>query len=515
MHPLDRKQFLWLSLLLVVWALYGLTGRDAWKADEAVVLGAVLDWREHLGFFREASAPLHVLVSGFFADALGAWLDPQDGARVASGLFALLAFLFTGLAARSLFGPGHEAAAVLALMGCLGLMLRAHALLPESAMLMGYALLLLGLTEARDHFGRGALLLASAFVCLGLLRGWVDLAAGLLIVLATMLSSEWRTRDLRKALPAAAAVAALILAALWLFQGSGVDSWWRMSLRFIDEPRQSGVLLADLAWFAWPVWPLAIWAIWHDHRRLAREFTLHPVLVATLILFLWAHWPAYTREGGLVALLVPLSLLAAKGMASLKRGAAQALYWFGVLTFLFFALVFWIYYFAIDWGWPPRAAAHMAKLTPDYAAGSVGYATLAAALLVTLLWLVAIPLFPRAKVRPVLVWATGMTLTWILMFSLFRGWADAGWGYRPMLRAMSAHLPKQACLRAEVEPDVAAMLRYHLPDRYRAKGECAYWLVAGEPDFLVLDDKPLHPLWSGARPRKKSDVHSLYIAVPN
>jgi hypothetical protein len=237
------------------------------------------------------------------------------------------------------------------------------------------------------------------------------------------------------------------------------------------------------------------------------------VLAASLILLLWAHWPAYSREGGLVGLLAPLSLLAAKGMASLKRGAAQALYWFGVLTFLFFAVVFWLYYFAIDWGWPARAAAHMARLTPAYAAGSVGLGALSMAILVSVLWVVAIPLFPRAKVRPVLVWATGMTLTWILLFSLFRGWADAGWGYRPMLRAMAENLPRQACLRAEVEADVAAMLRYHLADRYRRDGDCAYWLIAGEADFLTLGGKPMHPLWSGARPRKRSDVYSLYVTL--
>jgi hypothetical protein len=513
MHALGRKQFLWLALLLTVWALFGLVGRDAWKPDEARVLGGLLDWRDHAWLFQSASAPLFSLVADLTASLPGSGLDYQDGARLASGLFALIAFLCTGLAARALFGPGHEAAAVLSLMGCLGLMLRAHALLPETAMLMAYALLLLGLVEARESYLRGGALLSAAFICLALARGWIDVAAGLLIVLATLLSGEWRTRAMAPALALALVVALSTVLGLDQALGAPGRSWLDMSLGFITTPRQPGTLLTDLAWVAWPVWPLALWAIWHDHRRLDREFTLYPMLAAIVVLFFFAHFSAYSREGGLVGLLVPLSLLSAKGMASLKRGAAQAMYWFGVLTFIFFGLVFWLYYTAIDWGWPVKAAARMAKLTPNYVPGDVGVPALALAGAATVLWLIAIPLFPRAKVRPVLVWATGMTFAWVLMFTLFRGWADAGWGYAPMIRDMATRLPAQACLRARVGDDVAAMLRYHLPGAYRDKGACDYWLIAGDAEDMTLDGKPMRLLWSGARPRYKRDIHSLYGVV--
>lgn len=513
MHTLDRKHFLWLVVLLTIWAMYGLTGRDVWKPDEALVLAGLLDWRDHAWLFQHASAPLYSLLANLTAALPDTGLEYQDGARLASGLFALLAFLFTGLAARSLFGPGHELAAVLALMGCLGLMLRAHALLPETAMLMAYALLLLGLIEAREHPLGGTLALSGALVFLALSRGWIDLAAGWLIVLATMLSREWRTRSMALSLALASAVAMLVVLALqWAYASPGV-TWLGMSGGFLRGLRQSGDVLSDLSWVAWPVWPLAIWAVWHDHRRLGREFTLHPMLAATCVLLLLAHWPAYSREGGLVVLLAPLSLLAAKGIASLKRGASQALYWFGVLTFVFFALVFWLYYMAIDMGWPAKAAAHMARLTPNYVPGEVGTVHLLIAGAATLFWLVAIPLFPRAKVRPVLVWATGMIFAWILMFTLFRGWADAGWGYRPMIHDMARHLPPSACLRARVDADVDTMLRYHLPRQYRSAGECDYWLVAGEAEAMQLAGKPMRLLWNGARPRYKRDRFALYAVT--
>jgi hypothetical protein len=507
MHPLKRGQFFWLAAVLGLWALYGLVGRDAWKADEALALGALLDWREQARLFVEPGAPLFTLLASALGNVLAPWLDMQDAARHASALFALGAFLCTGLAARALFGPGHEGAAVLALMGCFGLMLRAHALLPETAQLMAYALLLYAIAEARDHFLRGSLLLALAFLALALLRGGLDLAAGLAIALLPWLSREWRTHAARHALALAVGVA--LLGVLWLAWASAGD-WGRLTAAFLDAPRATGALFADLAWFAWPVWPLALWAVWYDHRRLDREFVLYPPLAAILVLFLFGHFSAYSREGGLVALLVPLALLAAKGLVSLKRGAAQALYWFGVLTFLFFALLFWAYYGAIEWGWPAKAAAHMARLTPAYVAGGVGWPALLAAAGATLAWLVAIPLFPRAKARPVLVWATGMTMAWIVMFSLFRGWADAGWGYRPLIESLARQVPARACLRVQADADMHAMLRYHLADRYRPGGACDYWLVAGAPRAMSLDGAPMRLLWSGARPRQKREVYSLY-----
>lgn len=513
MHVLSRKHALWLAVLLSLWSVYGLVGRDAWKPDEAMVLGGLLDWRDSSLLFQTASAPLYTLLADMTATVRELGLDYQDGARLSSGLFVLFAFLFTGMAARALFGPGHEAAAVLTLMGCLGLMLRAHALLPDTAMLMAYALLVLGLAEARDHAGRGFALLAAAFTALALLRGGVDIAAAALIVLLTMLSREWRTRALLVAFPGALAVSALLVLTLDQASSAPGASWLDMSLGFLRNLRDPEAVISDVAWLAWPAWPLALWAVWHDHRRLGREFTLHPMLATLLVLFVVAHWPAYSREGGAMLLLVPCSLLAAKAVESLKRGASQALYWFGVLTFLFFACVFWLYFAAIEWGWPVEAARHMTKLTPNYGSGAVGGVAIALAAVATLIWLVAIPFFPRAKVRPVLVWATGMTLTWVLLFSLFRPWADAGWGYRPMFEELAGKMPAKACLRARVDPDVEIMLRYHLPEHYRLDGACDYWLVAGQPGELQLAGEPMRLLWSGARPRYKRDIHSLYGVV--
>src|SRR5512134_1379929 len=131
MQSLTRTQQVWLAVFLTAWCFIGLTGRDAWKPEEALALAPLLDWLALGGLPAASPFPLHTLLSGLTAWLTQPWLDIQDGARLASGLLTLAALGLTGLAARTLYGPGYNATAMLALLGCFGLMLRAHALLPE------------------------------------------------------------------------------------------------------------------------------------------------------------------------------------------------------------------------------------------------------------------------------------------------------------------------------------------------------------------------------------------------
>lgn len=514
MQPLSRAQQFWLAVFLTGWCFVGLTGRDAWKQDEALALAPLLDWLAS-GALLPASSPfpLHTLLSGLTAWLSQPWLDLQDGARLTSGMLTLAALGFTGLAARALYSPGYGAAAALALMGCFGLMLRAHALLPETALLAGYAMLLYGVALARTRAGAGATVIAIAAFALVLSRGLPDLVAAALIVTLPMLSREWRERTYRRAAWHGLAGLAVLLGlwlALLLVQGDGASNqWWRQFLAQTLPNRSPASLLNILSWFAWPVWPLALWTLWHEHRRLARVPVLHPVLAAVLVTLSLGLWPSHASGSGVLPVLAPLALLAAHGVANLKRGAGQGFYWFGVLCFLFFALAFWVYFAAIEWGWPAGIAGHMGRLVPNFNADQTDPVLLLTAVAATLLWLVAIPLFPRAKARPVLVWATGMALSWLLLITLFKPWAEAGWGYRPQIRAMAGHLPADACLRADVDPAMTTMLRLHLPGRFRATGDCDWWLVTGAREDFAAEAWPVSTAWTGFRPRDRSRYYAL------
>ncbi len=153
----------------------------------------------------------------------------------------------------------------------------------------------------------------------------------------------------------------------------------------------------------------------------------------------------------------------------------------------------------------------MARLTPSYHPGSVEIGAILLAGVATLAWLIAIPLFPRAKTRPVLVWATGMVLSWILIAALFRPWIEAGWGYRPLIADLGRHLPRGACLKTEVDAPMAVMLRHHL--KTSARPDCPWTLKllsrnAVKPAKATGNDQ-VTVVWEGSRPRYKSQLYRL------
>ena len=508
MNPTQPAKLFWLFVLALFWAFYGLIGRDAWKADEALALAPILEARADLAQAWRAPAPLHVGAAALSARLAAPWAAFQDGARLASGVFTLATLLFTALAARRLFGPGFAATATLALIGCLGLMLRMHALAPETALLAVWAALLAGVALGRDSFRPGGLLIGLALSALLLgMRGPPDLLAGLMLAVLPLLSPQWRRSGYRRALVLGLGVAVALSAAMLIglhFSGL-LDGWARWhGIPRLAEFTSSFRAFSELPWLAWPLWPLALAALWHEHRRLGRAWELHPPLFALLAALLATLWPSWTRDGGLLPLLPPLALLAAHGVDSMKRGAAQAFYWFGVLCFLFFIVAFWTYFAALEWGMPTRLAARVAGLTPSYRPGSVALGGVLLAATASALWLLAVPLFPRAKIRPVLVWASGMVLVWVLLIALFRPWMEAGWGYRPLIEDLRRQLPAEACLNVEVDPAMRAMLRYHLPARSGA--DCPWLLVAA----ARAEDFATEPSWRGARPRLKRQGYLLY-----
>lgn len=511
MHVPSRTEKIWLFVFLTVWCFFGLTGRDAWKPEEALALAPILDWLQHGGLAAASPSPFHTLVSGLSAWLSQPWLDVQDGARLASGALTFAALMFTAYAALALYGPGYGAAAGLALLGCFGLMLRAHALLPETALLMGYAWLMYGIAHSRTRPVKAAVAIALSATVLTLSRGLPDLAASAAIVLLPLLSRDWRTRTYRQSAAWGLAGLAALLASwlLALYLNGQFDIWLHNQSLHLAPERSPLDLLNLLSWFAWPVWPLALWTVWHEHRRLGRESVLHPVLAALAVTFALSLWPSHAG-GGALPVLVPLALLAAHGVASMKRGAAQGFYWFGVLCFLFFVMAFWVYFSALEWGWPVPVARHLKDMNPFFHGSHISPSTLLGAAAATVIWLAIVPLFPRAKIRPILVWATGMALTWFLLILLFRPWSEAGWGYKPVIDAMARHLPAGACLRAEVDPAMATMLRLHLGERYRPAGRCGYLLTLRKPA------NGASPVWDGYRPRNKDRHYQLYrVGVMN
>ncbi|HEX5464552.1 MAG TPA: glycosyl transferase, partial [Burkholderiales bacterium] len=96
------------GLLCVAWILPGLIGHDPWKPDEAYSFGLIYHIIRHGDWVVPMLAgqpflekpPLYYLTAAAFAKAFSPPLALHDAARLASGFYMAIVFLFTGFAGR-------------------------------------------------------------------------------------------------------------------------------------------------------------------------------------------------------------------------------------------------------------------------------------------------------------------------------------------------------------------------------------------------------------------------------
>src|SRR5689334_1079108 len=121
-------------VVCLAWLLPGLVGHDPWKTDEAISFGAVVemlrsgDWTQFriAGEPYAAEGPLFLWTAATFAKAFGWILPLHDAARLAAGLYMAATLGLLAAAAWELMGERAVRMSVLLLIGCLGLLIRAH-----------------------------------------------------------------------------------------------------------------------------------------------------------------------------------------------------------------------------------------------------------------------------------------------------------------------------------------------------------------------------------------------------
>ena len=192
-------------LICLAWTLLGLVGHDPWKPDEAYTFGVVYhlmqsgDWVVPMlaGEPFMAKSPLIYQTAALFGAVFSPVLPLHDAARLATGAYMGLTFLFIALAAKELYGGSKSWMATLILLGCGGLLLRGHQLISDVALLAGLAMGLYGLAlSVRRPLLAGFWLgtgLGVMFLSTGLVEPLMLLAT---TVLLPMVSPHWRTREI-------------------------------------------------------------------------------------------------------------------------------------------------------------------------------------------------------------------------------------------------------------------------------------------------------------------------------
>ncbi|HXR59288.1 MAG TPA: hypothetical protein VN747_08225 [Burkholderiales bacterium] len=509
-----------LVLIALAFVAPGLVGHDPWRAFDVIAIEVVHqmhlsgDWLvPHLGgdpWLEDP--PLFHWVALVFAKALGGVLGFHNAVRLASGFAVLLSCLCLYLCSARI-SPEESRKTVagttpLLLIGSVGLMVHAHEAVPDLAALAASCFALLALLSNEKPLRNGVLFgvaLGLAFLSTGPVVPAVLFVAA---ILAHAVCDDWRGARAARFLVPAAIVLVVVGGswplALWIKEPELARAWWFGAWyprgEFLPNLRY---YLATASWATWPVWPLAAWGLWVA-RKDWRTPALFVPLAAALLGLPAIAFAGPQQDINTLTLIAPLALLGARGVPRLKRGAANALDWFGVMTFAFFSGLLWLGYVSMMTGLPPKVANNMAKTSPGFVPDFQPLA-LAAALVLAAGWLYLAFFTAPSPARGPTRWAAGIALLWGTFSTLLMPWADHVKSYRGVALQLKAALPADAtCIsqRSLGDPQRAALSfhagLYTRPAPYRDAAGCPFLIVQGSPRHE--NDAP------GAGWRKLADV---------
>ncbi len=536
-YPISTGKAVMLGMLCLVWLGTGLIGHDPWKPDEAYSFGLIYSMLQSGDWLAPTLAgepfmdkpPLFYWTAAVFAKLCAVQLPLHDGARLASGFYSALSLLFIGLAGRKLYGENRGWAAAIILIGCLGMLVRAHQMITDLALLSGCAMLMYGFAHSQERYIRAGLWMGMGMGIGFMAKGFIAPILFVLIAAALpVLFKVWRQRNYAISL-----VIAFFVALPWL-------TVWPLML-YLDSPqlfmdwawthnighwlnyasngpgKESFYYLQNLPWLAWPAWPLAAWVVWRSRQRLAQRDDLQLPLVAFGVMLLTLSFVPNIEEVFALPMLLPITLMATASLSMLKRGAANALDWFGLMLFALLAIVLW-------WGWAGLLLDNQAKIThllqddhPSFVP-SLDTTSFVIALVCTFLWLVLVWRVGRSMRRSVVNWASGMTLIWILAMTLWLPWLDSGKSYRSMVMALKQAMPvKYNCLRRENLGNGQRAMLHYFGDIYTQtdpKQHCDLRLIQGKKlSSPKLNKEHWKQIWEGSRTDDNSEQYRLYRRV--
>lgn len=555
-RPLPRAALL---AICVVYAAFGLFGRDPWKNEDASGFGMM--WTLATGHLHDWLFPnlfgKAITVNGPLAYWLGAgaiklmpMIDPGSAARVVTALLFSLCcgFVWYGtylLGRRSEVQPFKYAfggeplpadygrtiadGALLILLANFGLAERGHETTPQLAQFLTVAMILYGLVRAADKPIQGGCYWGLG---LGLLTLSASPQVPAVLALCSMATAVYSRHFRSRTMILVGLPIALIVALSWpvvalLYDADAahryLHDWIGSNYDFFAGPFNDVLFYAlkNLPLFTWPAWPLALWAwwSWKGLRRMPHVLAPLSIVVPLLVMVvLQSH-----QTNRLFILLLPgLAMLAAFGLPTLKRGAINAIDWFAVLSFTVLGGFVWLVWIAGQTGHPAQIARNLARAVPGFHASFSGL-TLVTALAVTGCWMGLVRW--RLATRPQVLWrgvvlsSAGTTLMWVLLMTLWLPMINYSRTYRDVATQIAAHLPEHyRCITPVRLGDAQlASFGYFRAMRFGFDGQdCDVLLRQDTDDFGAPAD--IHPyswkrVWEGRRAADRDERFRLYVRV--
>lgn len=224
-----------------------------------------------------------------------------------------------------------------------------------------------------------------------------------------------------------------------------------------------------LGWYLWPSWLLAIWAVWSWRKLWKHAHVLLPVLFSLSIILI--STATHRPERALIMALPVVAMLGVFALPTLKRSITGLMDWFALLFFTGGAIIIWGVWLSLMTGVPAKPAQNVFRLVPEYVA-TFHWPTLLIALSVSAAWLGVIG-WRLARHRPAL-WksltlsASGTTLCWVLLMTLWLPMLNHGMGYRATAQKagafLNSHQAQCVTVTSQIDPSRFQALKMQTPN---------------------------------------------------
>lgn len=501
-----------LIALVLLYVGHGLLHRDAWRGDDVMGIALARSVAEaiwtgdlggifmpHLqGHAVNGSGPLWAAIGAVFMLPVYLWSAAHqtplaitlldDLARIPLGISLLIGLTAIwkatdrfarrreaqpvdplGVGPKSQeFGKTLADCGLLLTTATLGVIYPWHQAGTASVGFMLLALLLWSLATApetpkRAGFQSG-LILAAALLTQGLgLAITILLGTALVFTLVGPYQLVWR-EFYRRCL-----ITAGVIVALWIglsvlttstdrvlqWWAAGLSHWWLF--KWVSDPASLLSIrswINDSLWKWWPLWPVAAFGLWNARKTalLKAPHWAVPLLFAVATICTGLIGPTEWKIHQLLPI-APLALIAAFGLLSLPRPIVNLIDWFAVALFTALGVFIWLYWTALNFGFPETLANRVPILAPGVKGNANVYEILIG-ITATLAWISLVSWRVRRGNprlwRPVVLSAGGLTLVWVLLMTLWIPAIDRIQGQATLARSLTTGWVRAAELKLGV-----------------------------------------------------------------
>ena len=146
-------------------------------------------------------------------------------------------------------------------------------------------------------------------------------------------------------------------------------------------------------------------------------------LIFSIAIFITIALDNKLDQINLMPILIPFSIIGVGAIDLLKRSAASALNWFGILIFGFVGILIWLGWFSMMTGFPTKLYERIYYLSGNYNA-EFEFISFLIALIITILWVMSIRNLKITNRSAISNWALGITMVWVTSIMLCSPFLD-------------------------------------------------------------------------------------------